>query len=186
MGALTIIVVMRKGFFFFCACWLAFFLILGYQDTLFMYNISGTVSNTRLGTFPTVLSIILFLSFCIIRFVKFKNKKLKVLLMSGIFLLWLLAGRVVGYNVWNNSIVGGWQNLIKTREICIGRTDQTLEMQYEIEATQITKLPFWFLKIENTKINTILYVGPFIWQGALEIFEKEGFKIRECTVQISP
>ena len=168
---------MRKIFFIVFALLFAFFLMLGYIDTIWMYRISGPVSNTRLGIFPTISSIILFLSFCIIRFIKFKNKKWKVLLMSGIFLLWLFVGRVVGYNVWNNSIVGGWQNLIKTREICIGRTDQTIEMQYEIEATQITKLPFWRLKIENSKINTTLYVGPFVWQEALRIFEEEGFVI---------
>ena len=97
LRTLKIIVFMKYMPFITFALLFALVLIICYQDTIWMYNISATVSNTRLGIFPTVLSIILFLGFCIIRFVKFKNKKLKAVLMSGIFLLWLLAGRVVGY-----------------------------------------------------------------------------------------
>ncbi len=149
---------------------------IGYQDTMFMFNTSAPVSCAKLGFLPITLSIILFLAFCVILLVNFKNKKTKILLLAIVFILWLLVGRVVGYNVWNNSIVGGWQNIIKTREICIGSHDQS-KIGFEIKNTHITKLSFWRLKIENTKVRTSLYVGPFIWKETEAVLRNEGFNI---------
>lgn len=148
----------------------------GYQDTMFIFGTSAPVSCTKLGTLPITLSIILFVAFCVILLVNFKNKKSQILWLAIVFILWLLVGRVVGYNVWNNSIVGGWQNIIKTREICIGSHDQS-KIGFEIENTHITKLSFWRLKIENTKIRTTLYVGPFIWKETEAVLRNEGFNI---------
>lgn len=151
---------------------------IGYQDSLLMFGTSAPVTRTELGAVPVVLSVVLFVAFCTALLINFKSKKLKIVLMSVTLILWLLVGRVVGYNVWNNSIVGGWQNIIRTREICIGGSDQS-KIGSEIQATRITKLPLWRLRIENPKVNTTLYVGPFIWEEAERVFRDRGFDFVE-------
>jgi hypothetical protein len=169
---------MKKILFIIIALLIAFMLFICYCDTMFMYGISAPVSNTQLGVLPITLSVIFFFAFCVISFMSIKKKKSKILLMSGLFVCWLFVGRVVGYNVWENSIVGGWHNLIKTKEIVIGENNQS-QIGNEIRYTHITKLSFWRLRIENKKVTTTLYVGPFIWQEALNLFQSEGFNMQE-------
>ena len=162
---------MRKVIFIIIALLIAAFLMLiCYQDPVFMYGSTSCVYTTKIGVLPYIL----FFAFCIIRFIKFKKKKLKLSLMIGVAIFWVLSGRVIGYNSCQNEIVCGWHNFIPTKEIKLGNA---LPSPLDNKNVQINKLPFWRLQVTNEKISTTIFVSPFIWNETLEVFKESGFTI---------
>jgi len=149
----------------------AFLILICYKDPVFMYGSTSCVYTTTIGILP----IILFFVFCIVRYLKFNNKKIKLYVMIGIFLFWILSGRVVGFNVCDPEIVCGYHNFIATYWFHLN--EEHLNTTDDLKKIHVTKRPFWRLNIKGNKINYTIYVGPFIWQESLKVFEESGFTI---------
>jgi hypothetical protein len=101
---------------------------------------------------------------------KKKRRVLFTLLLTLIFLLWLLSGRMIALFP-DGRLISGWF-YIETNRTDICKTDIDCEKLFYYD-TKFEKLSFWRLRIANSETNTTVFTGPFIWKNAIRLFVKE-------------
>ncbi len=109
-----------------------------------------------------------------------KPKFYKLGIISILFLLWLLCGRMIGFNSFSDGRVNtGWYYLEYERiYLCNSKSDCESLLAY---GTKMEILSLWRIKITNENINEVIFVGPFTWKSTLEMLHsKIGFyKVRK-------
>lgn len=107
---------------------------------------------------------------------KLKKVKYGNIILSILFITWLLSTRIIAYDPSASSeeskVLSGWL-FFRTHTIltCIDTENCDCE-KVNYYGTYIEKLPLWRIRIKNKELDTVIFVGPFIWKKTLKILEK--------------
>lgn len=108
--------------------------------------------------------------FITVFFYKKKKRPLVTSLLTVIFLLWFLSGRMIALFP-DGRLLSGWF-YIQTNRTDICRTDIDCEKVFYYD-TKFEKLSFWKLRIVNKEANATIFTGPFVWRNTIKLFVKE-------------
>lgn len=144
---------------------------------LFTYESAKYLSDiSNVNIFLSVLFLIIYL-FLLIYF--WKRLKSIVPFLFFIFLLWLFSGRTLAFKYHSTGrVITGWY-YIETDMFNLCKENQDYERILSKE-TMINELSFWRLNFKNKDVNKTIFIGPFVWNEAKEIFIK---KINNQTMQ---
>jgi len=134
------------------------FLFAGGSDVLMEYAMSGFWVQTLFATLYLVTLIIPYRSLE-------KNKKF---LLVALFSLWFLSGRIVSIFP-DGRISTGWFYIETDKvNICENSIDCEKTVYYD---TRLEKLSLWRIRIQNDKIDVVVFTGPFISSKSLNMLK---------------
>ncbi len=120
-----------------------------------------------------IISILLFVCFCLLVYFYIRRKsKIKLIALGFIFILWILSGRNIAVQIYpEGKLTLGWFNMrTEIFSLCKPEDDCEKTIYYE---TKIEYCSFWRIRIYNEHYNKKIFVGPFIWNKTIQNFNKK-------------
>lgn len=151
-------------------------LLFTYESAIYLSDISNI--NIFLSMFFLCINIFLLIYF---------RKRLKLISPFFFFvcILWLFSGRTLAYKYHpTGRVIIGWY-YIKTEIFHLCTPSQDYEKILSKETT-IKELSFWRMNFKNRNIDKTIFIGPFIWSEAKEIFKTNNVPHADMNVPLVP
>ncbi len=162
------------GLFFQIVILLVMSLLTCFKSVLSPHLILGSIQTMEVVASPDVLySVFLMILFSALTWYWYQSPNLiKTVLLTVVFIIWILVGRTVSILVWPEIVVNsGWFNFRTSQlSLCSEKGDCETEV---VEEVRLTQLSFWRIRLKSKNSDKVIFVGPFIWKEILKNFSDE-------------
>jgi len=136
-------------------------------------GVSSADYMLELASMPMAVPTIFLFCFGLLTLYYFKRaKKIKLVFLTVILLLWFLSGRTIGTILWpEGTIITGWF-YIRFDKFIICNNDGDCETTISYH-TKTEELSFWRVRVKNKNTDRVIFVGPFIWSRTLKLFNEQ-------------
>lgn len=142
-----------------------------FSGFIFAKGSTSTMVKIATSSWQLKMCLALLLPILLTIFLKFK-KKMYLLLFSLILIIWIIAGRTVGFVTFpDGKIITGWFHIgMNDFNLCDHSIDCETQIDYK---TSINKLPFWRIQIKNDLVDKTIFIGPIVWNKTVQVLDGE-------------